>query len=250
MLGTLLDSSGQSLIAFVREIASLLRVGLHTRATATARVGTRRLLADGLCYAGIYKISVVLAEGLTRPVTPPIPGQGVWSLALLGASLAIALIGYDRIAGFAALGWLASTHPGHVFEGHPEFVLVLAVTVACFTTMALAPRRGTQDIRRIAWLAVIVPLAVLLVRVAPSDILMILILPLPALAMLPTDPRPAIACALLCTQLGMAYASNALQAGIGVLPHGPLKLLAVAATPLVVVIATARTRSLRSIDSA
>src|SRR3954467_6557460 len=51
MLATLHDVSAGSRRGFAREIADLVRLGLRMRATTTATVGARRLIADGLCLA-------------------------------------------------------------------------------------------------------------------------------------------------------------------------------------------------------
>src|SRR4051794_13413545 len=48
MLATLHDVRAGSRRGFAREVADLVRLGLRTRATATASVGARRLIADGL----------------------------------------------------------------------------------------------------------------------------------------------------------------------------------------------------------
>jgi hypothetical protein len=108
MLATLHDVSAGSRRGFAREIADLMRLGLRTRATATASVGARRLIADGLCLAGIWLMTLDLttlmaqrARGMHDPLLAPAP------LVLLMVALAVALIGRDRVAGAAALAWTA-----------------------------------------------------------------------------------------------------------------------------------------------
>jgi hypothetical protein len=89
-----------------------VRLGLRTRATSTARVGARRLIADGLCVAAVWLMTLDVstlvtqrARGMHDPLLAPTP------LALLVAALALALIGRDRLAGAAALAWTALRMP-------------------------------------------------------------------------------------------------------------------------------------------
>ena len=117
-----------------------------------------------------------------------------WSLALLAAALALALVGYDRLAGATALVFVATLIADPAWRdlanSRREQMLV---PVICFITLGLAPRRGKPNHRRLAWLALTTPLAV---ASSTSDdpgaailILALLLLVPPALAMLRTDPR-------------------------------------------------------------
>src|SRR3954447_2764767 len=103
MLATLHDVSAGSRRGFAREIADLVRLGLRMRATTTATVGARRLIADGLCLAAAWIMTLDLstlvtqrARGMHDPLLAPAP------LALLVTALALALIGRDRLAGGGA----------------------------------------------------------------------------------------------------------------------------------------------------
>ena len=84
--------------------------------------------------------------------------QLIGSLLLAGC-LSAALVGYDRIAGAAALAWLAlliSAAHQAPFAGIE--VAVDAVLAACFAVMLTTPRRQPRRIHRGAWL---IPVAVL-----------------------------------------------------------------------------------------
>ncbi len=210
MIGTVLDVSRGSRRRFARELAGLVRAGLR------ARTAPRRALADGVCLAAAWlmtlDLSTLLAQivrGMHDPLLAPA------SLALLGVALALALVGYDRPAGAAALAWTAARLPALLdhFPGRaPAGLGVSLIPAACFATLLLAPRRRAPDPRRLGWLAVPVVLAatfgpahydqspLLVALVAVAAVLVALY----ALATLPTDPRVAIAAAVPLATLGAA----------------------------------------------
>jgi hypothetical protein len=252
MLGALLDASADSRLAFVREIANLTRVGLHTRAAATAAVGTRRLVADACCRGALLIIAVYLAARLSWGPGIGVPAPRGTVVVLLPASLALGLIGYDRAGGVGALAWLVLAGPWQPLARHgiAAHLAAVAVPVVCFATMTIAPRRRRPDVRRLAWLAMVAPIAVLCARGGPPDVVGIaavvtLVLGvLLVVAILPTDPRPAIACALLLAAVALAHQSVALRLGVGPTAGLPALLMTITA-PLVIAIAAIRTRALR-----
>jgi hypothetical protein len=248
MLATLLDVSGRSRRHFAREIADLVRLGLRTRATSTASAGARRVIADGLCLAGIWLMTLDVstlvtqrARGIQDPLLASAP------LALLAAALAVALIGRDRIAGAGALVWTALRIPSF-WDHHPGIVNLAPelLSVGCFCVMVLAPRRRTTDLRRLAWL--IVPATLVLTFAPPSGDQSPLLLAYVALgailaaavclAMLPTDPRPAIAGAVSLSSVGLAVVA------VNHDGSAPAWLILTAAA-IVLATAVARTRRLR-----
>jgi hypothetical protein len=250
MLATLHDVSAGSRRGFAHEIVDLVRLGLRTRATSTASVGARRLLADGLCLAGVWLMTLDLstlmaqrARGMHDALLAPAP------LVLLLAALAVALVGRDRMAGAAALTWTALRMPT-LWDYHPGIVNLApeALPIACFCVMVLAPRRRTVDLRRLGWLIVPATLVLtlgppngeqsplLLAYVALGAILVTVF----ALAMLPTDPRVAIAGAVSLSTLGVSVVVHHHDAS------APALLFA-AAAPLAVAVAVARTRQLRRV---
>ena len=105
MTATLLDASAGSRTRFAREVAALAHGGMRLRGRRAAAAGARRVLADGLCLAGVWvddarpehAAAPRRARGLHDPLLAP------WSLGLLAVALALALVGYDRFAGVAAL---------------------------------------------------------------------------------------------------------------------------------------------------
>ena len=109
--------------------------------------------------------------------------------------------------------------------------------------MALAPRRRPVDVRGLAWLVVPAGLAA---AFGPSTGgLPVVVVALAALltvgaaaAMLPTDPRLAIAGALPVTCLGLAVAGHPGTSTVGV-------AVLIATAPAVLAVAVTRTRRLR-----
>lgn len=261
MLGTLLDSSGQSNAAFARELVDLARRGLSARATSTAQVGARRLIADGLCWGGIALIAELLCVRVANYITfgqsSAEPGGWVWEIALLAAGLVLALVGYDRIAGICALSFLAVVIGAsrQAFDGGSLLLPDLIVGVVCFAPMLIAPRRRTHDMRQLAWLFAIAALGAAFYWPRPIDGLVALyILPLSvalpfALALLPTDPRLAIAWSLVAAFVGMGALAQAVQQGRLTLAL-PLTVIALTAAPFALAITVTRTRSLTRRDSA
>ena len=249
MLGTLLDVSATSRTRFVLELIGVVRSGMHARATQTARVGAQRIVADGICLGAVWFLTLFLSSELgyrMREFDPLGPWHPLspWSLALLGAALALALTGYDRLASAPALLFVATLAADSAWDGQViSRRELLLVPMICFITLGLAPRRGKPNHRRLAWLALT---ALLAVASSTSDdptaailLLGLLVLVPPALAMLRTDPRFAIACALPATSFGIHIAQD---------PGGPgvLGVVFLAAAPLTLAIAVTRTRHLQA----
>ena len=245
MLGTLLDASATSHTRFAFEIVALVRSGLRMRATQTAQAGAWRLVADGFCLAAVWLLTLFLAADVGNRIRGPLPGFpwglfSPWSLALLGAALALALIGYDRLAGATALLFTASVFgdpAGYDLTGADRIPLL--VPLICFGVLLVAPRRRRPDPRRLAWLAVAAGFAIAASRtddtIAAVALLALILFVPPALALLRTDPRPAIACAVSAAYFGLRMAED---------PGGPgaLGLLFLAAMPLILSIVVAHTR--------
>ena len=251
MRATLHDVSAGSRRAFAREAVDLVRLGLRARATATATAGAPRLIADGLCLAGVWLMALDLAtlmtqraRGLEDPLLAAAP------LALLAAALAVALVGADRVAGAGALAWTALRLPA-LWDHHPGIANLApeALPIACFCVMVLAPRRRAPDLRRLGWL--IVPAMLILTLAPPNGERSPLLLAYVALGailatafclvMLPTDPRPAIAGAVALSSVGLAVVA------VNHDGSAPACLIA-AAAPLVLAAAVARTRRLRRLQ--
>jgi hypothetical protein len=249
LVGTLLDVTGTSRSRFVVELGSLVRSGLHERAAQNARAGAPRLVADGICLAAVWILTLVLSGEVgnrIRVFDPYGPWHPLapWVLTLLGAALALALIGYDRLAGATALLFVAGITVDSTWselaDGHRDLMLG---PVVCFATLVLAPRRRTVDPRRLAWLALTAGLALAASRFGdPTGVILILgllfLVPL-ALATLPADPRLAIACAVPATLVGVHMARGANG-------PGPLGVLFLSAAPVILTIAVARIRRLQT----
>jgi hypothetical protein len=253
MLATLLDVAAGSRTRFVRELADVVRLGLRARATRTASVGAPRLIADGLRLAAIWLMTIDLTTLLCwrhRGLHGALLG---WpSIALLAAALALALIGLDRLAGAAALVWTALRLPAllHVHPGIAGLAAEL-LPALCFAAMVLAPSRRRPNLAGLAWL--VVP-AVLVVTCAPprgeGNPLLLAMVALAALlasvfavAMLPTDPRMAIAGAVGLSDLAVAVVAINHDLSL-------LALLSLAAAPVAVLFTIRRTRWLQTLSAA
>jgi hypothetical protein len=247
MLATLLDACGESRRRFVREIVDLARLGLRARAKQVASAGPARLVADGFCLAGIWLMTadvVTLVSWRSRAIHGPLVD---WrSIALICAALAIALLGFDRLAGAGALAWTALRLP-YLMDHHPGLggLAAEALPVICFAVMVLAPRRTAADPHRLAWLAAPIALVVtfgppaddrspiLLATVALAAIAAVAF----ALAMLPTDPRMALAGALGLSNLAIFVIAINGETSL-------VAWLSLAAAPTALVIAVVRSQRL------
>jgi hypothetical protein len=243
MLATLLDVSAGSRRRYGREVADLARLGLRARATDVASVGPARVLADGICLTAAWLMTLELSVGLSqrrRGMHDPLLATPL--LALLAVVLALALVGYDRVAGVGAIAWTVLRFPALAGDDPGMLNLVSEIIpLACFALMILAPRRERPQLRRLGYL--VVPAALVAVCGPPVTGLPVAIVLAAAFgvvvyaaAMLPTDPRLAIAGSIPTSGLGL-----------GVLGHGePVIALAfIALAPAVFAVAVVRTRHLQ-----
>jgi hypothetical protein len=241
MLGTLLDSSADSNVAFAREAVDLVRLGLRARATQLAAAGARRLVADGACIAGAFFLAQDLATALHSRGVP----DAVYSpaaMAVVAVVLVPAMLGHDRIAGLGALVWTALRFSGVMagtdVAGDPGAVL----PVICFTVMMVSPRRRSSrallsNAYGSWWLVVLVVLAgafgglFAILALAGATTFGVI-----AAALLTTDPRPAIAVTLVAANVGIGK--------IGSDRPALMTLTLLAAAPVVVALTVGRTRHL------
>ena len=108
MLSTALDASEGSRRRFARELADLVRLGLRRRAAQTARLGARRLVADAACLTASWFMVIDLGSQIAKKMSgDPDRALPTWVVALIAVTLVLTLIGYDRIAGVAALSYTA-----------------------------------------------------------------------------------------------------------------------------------------------
>jgi len=241
--GTVLDAGADSRRRLVRELADLVRLGLRARARVTATSGARRVIFDGVCLACVWLMLLDLAtllaqtvRGMHDPLLAPA------SLVLLAVALSLALVGFDRLAGVAALAWIGARLPALVADTPGETAAVITVTLltaGCFATLALAPRRRPRDLRRLAWMIVPVFLAATLGpppwEQSPLLRAIVVVAALATaayvLASFLTDPRTAIAAGAVLT----TAADN----------HGAVNVIVIGILPLVAAAATLRIRLLR-----
>ena len=114
MLGMLLDAGEQSSRAFVRESGSLVLGGLRERRAITARAGSRRLIADSCCQAVLIWLMLLTISVLSTEVIAGPSQQLLIQEVVLGAILACALIGYERVAAIGGLvAFPFSAHSAH-----------------------------------------------------------------------------------------------------------------------------------------
>ena len=244
MLSTLLDSSAGSSVRFAREAAELLRLGLRARATRIADAGARRLVADGACVGAILFLAQDLATALRNRGEPHAVYSSA-SMVVLAVVLALALLGYDRIAGATALAWMALRLSGLVagidVTAYPATLLPLL----CLSIMNVSPRRGSSRVRRSdpygsGSLIVLVVLVALAGALGGWFAILALdaatVFGAVAVALLTTDPRPAIAVTLV--------AANVAIGKIGSAPPGLITMTFLAAAPVVLAVTIGRTRHL------
>jgi hypothetical protein len=211
MLATLLDSSDGSTRAFAGEMVELCRAGLRARSRATAGRGLGRLVADGVCVAVMFWIAWWVQRWVSFQFEPG-DGTTPWQLSLLAASLVLALIGYDRIAAAIGFAWIAVANAvspivlnhfdaTNFTHGPPQVITQDLALFVLLCVMALAPRRRTPDLRRLAWL---VPIAAVgwggSLGAGPA-IVAVLAISVVGIATISSDPRLAIAAALWWTAI-------------------------------------------------
>lgn len=213
MLGTLLDASEHSAAAFARECSLLWLAGMRERSAITARVGSRRLLADAGCQAA----SIWLLWGLVNVVSVEVafPWAGARDallLVVLVSVLACALAGCDRIVGICGLGFIVGGEllTNQQAATRPYMLASLIIPFACSAVMAFAPRHRSLDPRRLLWLVPAVALAAILPRAAAPGTVLLAAVSLISVLRLPADPRPAIACGIVWTGLGLTDVTIAL----------------------------------------
>ncbi len=254
MLGTWLDASEDSLPAFVRESVSLALAGVRERARVTSRIATGRLIADALRGATLIWIAVSLA-GVPVLVFVGNAGLGRWTwLMLLWPILAVALVGYDRAAGAGGVAWIVGTLTP-LGVGSPAVFLLGGelLPLAGFVVMLIVPRRRRRDVRQLGWL---VPVAASSLVLQPASlgygslwatlgygslgIAGLALMSVAGLMVFATDPRLAVACALVWTSIGMtsvgqaAWRSDGMHSAILFTASGPL-MIALASTYLRVI---------------
>jgi hypothetical protein len=242
-------TDGASRRVVARELVGLVRAGLDVRATRGASLGPFRLLADGLCLAAAWFLTLELAtllgqhvRGMHDPLLAP------WAIALPAVALALVLVGFDRAGGLLALVWTAARMPAVLRDGAAPLHAAIATLLPalCLVVLVLAPRRRPRDLRRLAWLAI--PLTLALIFGPPNDqhngvlvlcvVFAVLGVFAAAIVALPADPRLAVAGATPLT----SFAAGAFTRPQTV----TLLVLAVLATgPAACAIAVARARRLR-----
>ncbi len=223
MLGMVLDAGEESNRAFARETGSLVLGGLRERRAINARVGTRRLIADACCQAGLiwwtlWIITILNTEVITGPSK-----QLLVQELVLATILACALIGYERIAAVGGFAVIAAFGPLDLHTQRDLLVTVL-VPIACLLVMALAPRKRPRDPRRLLWLLPVGAAAALQPQVHVGLPEFLALMSLGGLLRLFHDPRPAIACSLAWIILLVASAARPGHVGLGLL--GTLAVMA------------------------
>ena len=196
MLGMVLDAGEQSNRAFGRESASLVLGGLRERGSITARAGIRRLIADSCCQAVLILLMLLTISLLSTELSAGPSQQLVVQQVMLGAILAGALIGFERIAAIGGLAAFAAFGP---LGPHTPLVGLarVLVPIACLLVMVRAPQRRPRDPRRLLWLVPVLVLAALTTHAQVSLPEVLAFISVGGLLRLLYDPRLAIACSLV-----------------------------------------------------
>ena len=247
LAGTIADAGATSTLRCGRELAHLVRFGLNTRARQVASAGIGRVLADAVCRGTTWIMVLDLSTLLVWRLSAdrPNPLADAWSIGLLGAVLALALLGFERAAGTGGLLWVVLRAPQLAAVTTPGQWLPPAILLAaCFGVMVLAPRRRPVDPRRLGWLLVPAWLIATFVLGDRANgyvflelLVVVLLVVAAALVSLPTDPRLAVAGVMPVTYLGLSF-----ERGDNLLPAVVVFLL----VPLTVVaLAALRIRQLK-----
>jgi hypothetical protein len=230
---TALDVAGGSITRFVRELAGLAWYGYRRRGADVAGISLGRVLADGLAQGAVWVVVFELADLVAHiSLGHRGPLESLTATVLLAVALALALVGLDRLAGLAGLGWLVVWTPILAQYRTPAGLTALLVPLLGFAVLLAAPRRRALDARRLLWFAV--PAAIASTAgPGPNPVGFLIWLPIvlivvaAAVLMLPTDPRLAIAAALPITYIGSQKAVRG-DAGSIVLTSAVLLALALA----------------------
>ena len=216
MLGMLLDAGEQSGRAFVRETGSLVLGGLRERGALTARAGIRRLLADSCCQAVLILLMLLMIRVLSTELSAGPSQQLLVQQVILGAILACALVGYERIAAISGLAALIAYGP---LGQHTQPVLLarVLVPIACLLVMVRAPRQRPRDPRRLLWLLPVIVLAALQAHALVSLPEALALITVGGLLRLLHDPRLAIACGLVWIPVLLAGAGRQAPASLPLL---------------------------------
>ena len=233
MLGMLLDAGEQSNRAFVRESGSLVLGGLRERGAITARAGTRRLIADSCCQAVLIWLMLWMISAMSTEVIAGLSRRLLVQEVVLVATLACALIGYERIAAVSGLAAIAAFSPLGL---HAHLVLLarLQVPIACLLVMMRAPRQRPRDPRRLLWLLPLFVLGALQGHAQVSLPETLAVISVGGLLRLFHDPRLAIACGLVWITM-LTHAGRPAPAALGL-----LVILASAAGGLMLALLTRR----------
>ncbi len=219
---TALDLSRGSSWLFARETVALVRGGLHARVRITTAVGPKRLVGDVLAQAVTVWGILALTETLRVVTTAywnPIIEEEIY-VGLLAVSVALALFGYDRLAGICGFGWifvllyLTQTQTpfgwrtGASFTLQPLGGVILRslIPAVCYTAMVLVPRSRRPDLRRLVWLVgpAVVAIAVRFNFGIGLEAVILLTVLAGGLIRLPADPRLALACALVLSEVELS----------------------------------------------
>jgi hypothetical protein len=213
MLGMLLDAGEQSGCAFVREAGSLVLGGMRARRAITARAGTRRLLADSCCQAVLIFLTLWIISALSPDAIAGPSRPLVVQAVVLGAILACALIGYERIAAVGALAAVIAFGP---LGAHTQVVVLarVLVPIGCVLVMVRAPRERPRDPRRLLWLVPVAVLAALHAHAVAGLPEVLALMSIGGLLLLLQDPRPAIACGLVWIVLLANHVVGSVPAGV------------------------------------
>jgi hypothetical protein len=257
MLGTVLDISGQSPLLLARESLALVRDGWRARARITAAIGPRRLACDVLAQAvtlwGFVSLISVLQIARAASLRPD--AAELSYLGLLVCAIALALLGYDRIAGISGLAWIAVLYLAifhHQQRGVGAWratpveheISLIFLPLCGYATMILAPRsRSRHPIRVLCFASTLMWMMALpslpSTWVAPSTLILLVVLAV-GLLRLATDPRLAIACALV---LGSGELAR-WTIGARTMTSAPLTWI-LATAPLLLILSMARLYTVR-----
>ncbi|HLI32094.1 MAG TPA: hypothetical protein VKU89_05055 [Solirubrobacteraceae bacterium] len=218
------DLSAGSLWRTLRESQALIAAGLRARANAAAGL-SKRWLAASTCAQGATVLTIVVLLGYAQldllileyhPSIFPNESGFVLVQALMAASIAAALVGFDRISALLGFSWIGALVNNELAADRPTRLLALVLIPAvCYLVMLVIPRERSRDPRRLMWLAP----ALLLTLLPANDLMgadlglgagarMLLVLSVAGIFLLPTGSSLPLAFAVALIWYGFSLSTG------------------------------------------
>jgi hypothetical protein len=227
MLSTMLDVGAESRMVFALDLISLVIGGVRERARVTAGSGRRQLVTDACGIALVVYLLVPMGE-LLRSFTDWHSAQQFLITLTICVSVALLLVGYNRVAGTVGLFAIALGNAITIERGGPTFadglnaIATMAVPAVCCAVLITDRRPQRPHPRRLLWL--LVPLFALLIpRSATFGGILglsyqqafLVVVSVIGMLRLPYDPRLALGCGLAWSTMALRIIYEDIWFGLG-----------------------------------